>query len=91
MLERDVRPLREQAEAADRDADHRYSWDRRGDELPAELARHKSRLQKIRQAKAALEAEGRARARAAGKDPDEAPPPDKAQRNFTHPESWRLR
>jgi transposase len=86
-LDREVRGLLAQAEAADRDEDERYGRTRRGDELPAELARRESRLQKIREAKAALEAEARAQAEAAGKDPDDAAPADKAQRNFTDPES----
>lgn len=86
-LEREVAELLRQAEAADRDDDQRYGADRRGDELPAELARRESRLAKIREAKAVLEAEARAHAEAAGKDPDDARPPDKAQRNFTDPES----
>src|SRR5437762_340914 len=38
-LKEEVRWLLEQAEAADEDEDARYGRDRRGDELPAELAR----------------------------------------------------
>lgn len=89
------------AEATDQAEDERYGPDRRGDELPAELARRESRLVRIREAKAALEAEEgeRERARQAemreeGRkprkpDPDEEPPSPKptAQRNFTDPES----
>lgn len=89
------------AEAVDREEDERYGPDRRGDELPAELARRESRLARIREAKAALEAEEaeRERARQAelreeGReprkpDPDDEPPTPKptAQRNFTDPES----
>jgi transposase len=86
-LSRDVAELLRRAEAADRDEDQRYGAERRGDELPAELARRESRLRKIREAKAALEAEARAQAAAAGKPPDEAVPPDKAQRNFTDPDA----
>ena len=52
--------------------------------MPAELARRESRLQKVREAKAALEAEARARAETEGKSSDDVGPPDKAQRNFTH-------
>jgi transposase len=85
-LQAEITELLRRAEQADRDEDARYG-DRRGDELPAELARRESRLQKIREAKAALEAEARAHAEQAGKDPAEATPPDKAQRNFTDPES----
>jgi IS5 family transposase len=72
---------------ADRDDDERHGPDRRGDELPAELARRESRLQRIREAKAALEAEAQAAAQAAGDPPDDAVPTDKAQRNFTDPEA----
>ena len=86
-LEREVRELLERAEATDREEDERYGPDHSGHELPEELARRESRLRKIREAKAALEEEARAKARAAGKDPDQARPPEKAQRNFTDPES----
>jgi len=86
-LEQEVRGLLQQAEAADQEEDARHGRDRRGDELPAELARRESRLQKIREARAALEAEAQAQARAEGKPPDDAVPPDKAQRNFTDPEA----
>jgi len=85
-LRQEVADLLRRGEAADRDEDAHYGADRGGDELPAELARRESRVRLIAAAKAALEAEARAAARAAGKDPDE-PPPDRAQRNFTDPES----
>ena len=55
--------------------------------MPAELATKEGRLKKIREAKAALEAEARKKAEAEGKDPRSGKPPDKAQRNFTDPES----
>ena len=74
------------AEQADREEDARYGPDRRGDELPADLARRESRLQKIREAKAALEAEAREQARQRGTDPAQATPAPKAQRNFTDKE-----
>jgi DDE family transposase len=86
-LEHEVQALLRQAESADREEDARHGRDQRGDELPAELARRESRLQKIRDAKAALEAEARAQAVADGKSPDDAVPPDKRQRNFTDPEA----
>jgi len=93
--------LLEGAEQTDQAEDERYGPDLRGDELPAELARRESRLARIREAKAALEAEAdeRERARhaaaaAEGRElrkphPDEEPPVPKptAQRNFTDPES----
>ena len=86
-LQAEIAELLRRAEQADRDEDARYGADRRGDELPAELARRESRLQKIREAKAALEAEAREQAAQAGKDPAQATPAPKAQRNFTDPES----
>jgi len=54
------------ADAARLDAaeDAAYGTDRRGDELPVELARREGRLVAIRTAKAALEAEAAAKARA---------------------------
>jgi transposase len=93
--------LLEGAEAIDQAEDERYGPDRRGDELPDELARRESRLAKIREAKAALEAQEaqRERARHAQADaegrklrkphPDDEPPQPKpsAQRNFTDPDS----
>jgi transposase len=86
-LQAEIAELLRRAEQADRDEDARYGPDRRGDELPAELARRESRLQKIRDAQAALEAEARAQAAQAGQDPARAKPAPKAQRNFTDPES----
>lgn len=86
-IRREVRAMLERAEQIDREEDRRYGPDRRGDELPAELATREGRLKKIREAKAALEAEARRKAAAEGKDPRDAKPPDKAQRNFTDPES----
>ncbi len=86
-LEQEVRSLLRQAEAADQEDDRRYGWARRGDELPAELARRESRLQKIREAKAALEAEAQRQAEAEGRPPESGTPADKTQRNFTDPEA----
>ena len=59
QLKREVRTLLERAAAVDRDEDERHVPGGRGDELPAELARRENRLKKIREAKAALEAEAR--------------------------------
>ncbi len=86
-LRRQIKEMFRQADAIDREEDRRYGPDRRGDELPEELARRETRLKKIREAKAALEAEARDKAVAEGKDPKTAKPPAKAQRNFTDPES----
>ena len=55
QLEAEIRALLEQAAQADAAEDAEYGRGRRGDELPAELARRESRLTKIRAAKVALE------------------------------------
>ena len=87
-LEAEVMDLLKKAEAVDEEEDHRYGKDKRGDELPKELAFRESRLKKIREAKAALEAEARLAAEKEHEKGEEAVmPPDKAQRNFTDPDS----
>jgi len=86
-LRKEIKEMFRQAEATDREEDRRYGPDRRGDELPEELARRETRLKKIREAKAALEAEAKKKAAAEGKDPKEPKPRAKAQHNFTDPES----
>ena len=105
----------QEAEAIDAAEDKRYGKGWRGDELPAELQRRESRLEKIREAKKSLEEEAREKAvevarsaeakiearrqkeaetgkKAPGREPREgsveaAKPAEKAQRNFTDPES----
>ena len=57
-LRKEVERLLADAERADREEDRLYG-DKRGDELPAELAFREGRLKKIREAKAALEEEAR--------------------------------
>ena len=64
-LEEEVAALLAQAQQVDAAEDARYGKGRRGDELPAALARRESRLAKLREAKAALEAEAKAQAIAA--------------------------
>jgi transposase len=92
------------AEASDTAEDREHGAERRGDEMPDWVANKVARLERIRAAKAALEAE----AKAPPPDPDDdgpgpssgmtgrttppprAPdggPPDRAQRNFTDPDS----
>lgn len=61
-LEQEVAALLAQAAAVDAAEDAQHGKGRRGDELPAELARRESRLAKIREAKTALEAEAKAQA-----------------------------
>ena len=86
-LREEVRRLLEQAEAIDEEEDARYGRDRRGDELPAELARRETRIQKIREAKRALEERARAEAESKDQPPEESQPEPKDQFNFTDPES----
>jgi len=96
-LQKEIDQLLAQADAAD-DSDASQFGDLRGDEIPDELARRASRLQKIEEAKAALEEQAREKAaahvaqmEAEGRNhrtnPDDAVPKPKAQRNFTDPES----
>lgn len=89
------------AEAADAAGDAEHGPDRRGDELPGWVADKQARLERIRAAKAALEAEAAAepppRAEPGPSSgmmtsgrPRRAPdggPPAPAQRNFTDPDS----
>lgn len=63
VLAGEVSALLAEAERIDKDEDKKFGKNRRGDELPAELARRETRLERIRVAKAALEEEARARAR----------------------------
>ncbi len=92
------------AEATDGAEDGEFGAEARGDEMPEWVANKKKRLAKIRAAKAALEAEAKAAAEAArdaqepapkppgGKaKPPPAAPADKAQRNFTDPDSRLLK
>jgi transposase len=88
-LEAEVKELLEKAEAIDKAEDREYGEDKRGDELPEELAFREKRLKKIREAREALEAEAKREAKLAKKAGKKATgiPDNKAQRNFTDPES----
>ena len=88
----------EAAAAADAKEDAAFGADRRGDEMPAWVKDKSKRLEKIREAKAALEAEARAEAEEKAKTPPKhrggrkpktppGTPKDGAQRNFTDPDS----
>jgi hypothetical protein len=83
----EVKRILEQAEATDEEEDARYGRDRRGDELPAELARRETRLKRIQEAKRALEERAREQAKSKGEPEKEAKPKAKMQYNFTDPES----
>jgi transposase len=102
-LRKEIRSLTAQAEKIDAQEDQRYGSEFTGDELPAEVSRRKSRLAVIRAAKERLESRQRASDRERGRheDDDQRPPggrgarykrpfgePDeKAQENFTDPDS----
>jgi transposase len=58
-LKQEIDALLATAEKTDAEEDAQHGKDRRGDELPVELQRRESRLQKIREAKAALEQEAK--------------------------------
>ena len=64
-LQAEIAALLARAEQVDAAEDIEYGKGKRGNELPAELARRESRLAKIREAKAALEATAQAEAEAA--------------------------
>jgi transposase len=96
-LKQEVRRLLQEAERIDAEEDARYGRNSFGDELPAELQRREQRLQRIREAKRALEARARQEAEAAAKEPDgesskqKVKPEEKDQYNFTDPESRILK
>lgn len=97
-LQKEIDELLVKAQAVDASEDEQHGADSRGDELPDELTRRENRLKKIQEAKAALEEQAREKAAAHAaaleakggtprKDPQEAVPKPKDQRNFTDPES----
>lgn len=68
QLQAQVRSLLAEAESKDKAEDRRYGKHNRGDEIPAELQRRDSRIAKLKEAKAALEAEARQQAAAAAEE-----------------------
>jgi len=102
-LEKEIADLVKQAERVDRKDDTKYGLERRGDELPEELRRRDSRLQKIREAKKRLEDRKAEQDREKGRhegdkgqpngkkgrpfETEFGKPDEKAQDNFTDPES----
>jgi len=96
VLADEVSALLADGDAVDTAEDTRFGKDTRGDELPPELGRRESRLVKLAQARAALEADAAARAR---KDAEKkarekgeeaainAVVAPTAQRNFTDPDA----
>ena len=96
-LKAEIAQLLAEAEAVDAAEDTRYGRGKRGDELPEELRYRERRLQKIEEAKQALEEEARKEAEAAqpaadkprtGSDVRVKPG---AQRNFTDADSRIMR
>ncbi len=103
QLKAEIAALSQQAERQDAAEDQAYGQDRRGDELPKELARREHRLQAIQAAKARLEERQREQDRRDGRRQDDegntrgpgggvcqrafGVPQDKAQDNFTDPQS----
>jgi transposase len=93
-LNAEIQDWFEKADLADQQEDELYGPGQRGDELPDWVKDKQKRLEKIRQAKAELEAEAKAEA-AAPPDPKKTGhkgkpsgvPEEKAQRNFTDPDS----
>jgi len=105
-LRQEVRRLLQEAERIDAEEDARYGRNNSGEELPAELQRREERLKRIRAAKRALEERARQEAAAQAQEPPEqngqgeekpakpeerVKPKEKAQYNFTDPESRILK
>jgi transposase len=100
-LEKEIEELLKGAEAVDKEEDKKYGKGKKGWNLPDELQRKESRLKKIKEAMNALEEEARQEAsekqeaketkakekQPSASQPPPAQPPDKAQRNFTDPDS----
>ena len=85
VLEAEVARILEEAGATDRAEDELYG-EARGDELPRALRTREGRLRKLREARAALEAEAKEKSG----DPTAVPEP-KAQRNLADPDSRIMR
>ncbi len=86
-LEEEIRRWFQEAERQDAEEDEEYGPDDDGYSLPEELREPKKRLETIRAAKARLEEEARRKAEEAGKDPERASVSERAQTNFTDPDS----
>jgi IS5 family transposase len=86
-LEEEIQRWFEEAEREDAEEDATYGEDDDGYSLPPELREPAKRLATIRAAKERLEAEARERAKREGSDPEQAVPSERAQTNFTDPDS----
>src|ERR1035437_8133493 len=87
VLEAEIASWFEEGKRQDEADDDEHGPDDDGWSLPEELKESSRRLEKIRQGKARLETQARERAEAEGNDPAMAVVADKAQTNFTDPES----
>ena len=76
-----------EAERQDREEDEIYGSDDDGFSLPKEMRETQKRLETIRAARERLEKEAREKAEWEGRDPEEAVVSERAQSNFTDPES----
>lgn len=81
----------DRSDREDDEDDRHFGQDKRGDELPEHLRTKQKRLEKIEEALKALQKEAREQAEEEGKEPSEAKVPDKAQKNFTDPDSKILK
>jgi len=86
-LEEEVRRWFEEGERQDAEEDEAYGPDDDGYSLPQELRESEKRLETIRAAKERLEREARERAEREGREPGEAAVSERAQSNFTDPDS----
>ncbi len=86
-LEEEIQRWLEEGERQDAEEDEAYGADDDGYSLPEELRETERRLETIRAAKTRLEQEARERAVREGREPEEAVVSERAQSNFTDPES----
>ena len=86
-LEAEIARWLDEGQRQDREEDAEHGPNDDGWSLPKELHETKRRLEKIKAGRARLEALAREQATENGKDPDEATVPERAQTNFTDPES----
>jgi transposase len=101
-LEKEIDELLKNADAVDKEEDRKYGKGKKGWDLPDELKRRETRLEKIKEAMSALEEEARQQAAekqkekqarkkttksSASQSPPAVEPSDNAQRNFTDPDS----
>jgi len=86
-LEDEIQRWLEEGERQDAEEDEEYGPDDDGYSLPEELQESQKRLETIRAAKERLEGEARERAEREGRDPEEAVVAERAQSNFTDPDS----